>query len=89
MFSEILEYVPYLLLFLFLRSIVRGFLSNRRRAQRAPGAARQTPVQSGGELKKDPVCGTYVSVTVSVMRTVNGQPVYFCSKECCDRYGRQ
>jgi YHS domain-containing protein len=86
MFREILEFVPYLLLFLFLRSIVRSFLSNRRRA---PSAPRQAPTQSGGELKKDPVCGTYVSAAASVTRSINGQVVYFCSEECRDRYGLQ
>jgi YHS domain-containing protein len=83
MFREILEFLPYLLLFLLLRSIVRSFLSNRRRA---PSAPRQTPIQSGGELKKDPVCGTYVSVAASFTRNINGQVVHFCSKECRDRY---
>jgi len=83
MFQDFLEFLPYLLLFLFLRSIVRSFLSNRRRA---PGPPRQKPIQPGGELKKDPVCGTYVSVASSFTRNVNGEVVYFCSKECRDRY---
>lgn len=83
MLQDFLEFLPYLLLFLFLRSIVKNFLSKRRRA---PAAPRPAPVQSGGELKKDPVCGTYVSVAASVTRSVNGQVVHFCSKECRDRY---
>ena len=50
-------------------------------------AARQTPeVSVGGELKKDPVCGTYVSTSASVTRTVGGQVMHFCSKECRDKY---
>jgi YHS domain-containing protein len=40
----------------------------------------------GGELKKDPVCGTYVSTSASVTRTVDGQLLHFCSKECRDKY---
>lgn len=84
MFRVILDFLPTLLLFLFLRSIIVSFLSNRRRAQNVP---RQTPIQAGGELKKDPVCGTYVSVAASVTRSVNGQVLHFCSKECRDRYG--
>ena len=85
MYRVILDFLPYLLLFLFLRSIIRGFLSNRR----APSAPRQTPIPSGGELKKDPVCGTYVSVAGSFTRNINGQVVHFCSKECRDRYVHQ
>jgi YHS domain-containing protein len=88
MFRVILDFLPTLLLLLFLRSIVVSFLSNRRRARSAPTPP-QRPVQSGGELKKDPVCGTYVSVAASVTRSINGQIVHFCSKECRDRYGLQ
>jgi YHS domain-containing protein len=43
-------------------------------------------VRSGGELKKDPVCGTYVSPAASITRTVNGEVLYFCSRECSDKY---
>jgi YHS domain-containing protein len=83
MLRDLLELVPYLLLFLIVRSAVRGFLTNRRRT----AAARPPePIQSGGELKKDPVCGTYVSAASSFTRTVNGQLFHFCSKECRDRY---
>jgi YHS domain-containing protein len=85
MYRVILDFLPYLLLFLFLRSMLRSFLSNRR----GPNAPRQTPIPSGGELKKDPVCGTYVSVAASFTRNINGQVVHFCSKECRDRYGHQ
>ena len=41
----------------------------------------------GGALTKDPVCGTYVSTGASVTRTVDGQVLHFCSKECRDKYG--
>ena len=58
-----------------------------RGAPPAPQAPPREPsVVSGGELKKDPVCGTYVSTALSVTRTVNGQLLHFCSKECRDRY---
>jgi YHS domain-containing protein len=43
-------------------------------------------LQAGGELKRDPVCGTYVSTAVSVKRTVKGEVVHFCSEECRDKY---
>jgi len=39
-----------------------------------------------GELKKDPVCGTFVAVATSVKRTVDGQVVHFCSAACRDKY---
>ena len=78
--------LPVLFLWLvraILRSIVEGF----RSAVAPQSAAKQPPaVRSGGELKKDPVCGTYVSTTASITRTVNGEVFYFCSRECSDKY---
>ena len=40
----------------------------------------------GGELKQDPVCGTFVPTATSVKQTVNGQLVHFCSVACRDKY---
>jgi len=83
------EFIFPLLLFLFVRSLLRNFLQNSRRNVQPtePQAARRTePVPAGGELKKDPVCGTYVSTAVSVTRKVGGELVHFCSKECRDRF---
>jgi YHS domain-containing protein len=78
-----------LLAFALLRSIFRSlFHTGRdvtRQAQNAPPPSRPNVV-SGGELKKDPVCGTYVSTGASVTRTVNGELLHFCSKECRDKY---
>ena len=42
--------------------------------------------QPGGELKKDPVCGTYVSPGAAVTKRVNGDLVHFCSSACRDKY---
>ena len=49
-------------------------------------ASEVPPVTAVGELKKDPVCGTYVSTGASVTRSVNGQVLHFCSQECRDKY---
>jgi len=79
--------VPLLLLFL-VRSVLRSIFQSFRAMQQPPqDTARNAPtVPAGGELKKDPVCGTYVSPAASLSRNVNGSVVYFCSKECRDRY---
>ena len=65
-----------------LRSILRGLGSSMQTGPRRASRSGPPPVQAGGELKKDPVCGTYVSTSTSPSRIVNGQPVYFCSEEC-------
>ncbi len=83
----LLEFLPYLLLFLLLRSGLRTYIANSRRNREVPRGPQEPPtVSTGGELKKDPVCGAYVSPAVAINRTVNGQLVYFCSKECRDKY---
>jgi YHS domain-containing protein len=41
---------------------------------------------TGGELKRDPVCGTYIADSNSVRKVVNGETLYFCSPECRDKY---
>ena len=80
---------PLLLLFL-VRSILRSIFTSVRSytaSQQQPSRSQQPPsVPAGGELKKDPVCGTYVSASASVTRTVNGQVMHFCSAQCRDKY---
>ena len=39
-----------------------------------------------GELKRDPVCGTFVASTASVKKTVGGEVLHFCSADCRDKY---
>ena len=82
----IVEILLPLLAFLLLRSFFRGLFQTRRDVSRQPPPRSAPKVVVGGELKKDPVCGTYVSTSASVTRTVDGQILHFCSKECRDKY---
>ena len=87
MFSAILrEFLLPLLVFLLLRSLLRSLFAALRPASRPAAHPLQQPAQSGGVLKKDPVCGTYVSTNTAVTRTVNGDLVYFCSPECAEKF---
>ena len=75
------------LLFYVVRAILASIIEGFRSTLSPQSAAKQPPAaRSGGELKKDPVCGTYVSTAASITRTVNGEVFYFCSKECSDKY---
>ena len=80
----IVEIVLPVLVFLLVRSLLKNMFGARRDVR--PAQPRDPGVVSGGELKKDPVCGTYVSAALSVTRTVNGELVHFCSQECRDKY---
>ena len=63
--------------------IIRAFSQMTGTASSPPAAP---PSQSGGELKKDPVCGTFVAVASSIKRTVDGKVIHFCSTTCRDKY---
>jgi YHS domain-containing protein len=78
--------VPLLIVW-FLRGILKSFFGGSP-TQVTPRPIRPVPTTAspGGELKKDPVCGTYVSVDTAVTRRVNGQVVHFCSPACRDKF---
>jgi YHS domain-containing protein len=86
----LLDFVLPFLVFLVLRKFLRGFFSNSRTAIRTrPYPGQPPPPPPGGpiaELKKDPVCGAYVSTATSPSRNIKGQLIYFCSPECRDKY---
>ena len=85
--SLLIDFVFPLLLFLLLRSLLGNFMRGSRSKSVEPRAP-QSPVshERVADLKKDPVCGTYVSTDASVTRSVKGEVIYFCSKECRDRF---
>jgi len=74
-----------LLVFLILRSVIRTLFaaSPAAPAKRGPDPP---PMPAGGDLKKDPVCGTYVSAVAGVSAKFGGEVVYFCSEDCRRRY---
>ena len=87
----------YLIIGLFLITIVRMFVGVIFRGigemlqPSQPGTASQgqdpvAGVPTGGELKRDPVCGTFVPVSTSVKKTVRGELMHFCSTDCRDKY---
>ncbi len=41
---------------------------------------------NSGEMVKDPVCGTYVSVDSDIRVKEGGQVYYFCDYDCRDKF---
>jgi len=88
------RFIFYLIVTVFLITIVRGVLGivlrgfadlvNPKQTSPARGARPEVPLS--GELKKDPVCGTYVSAAGSIKESFKGETLYFCSTECRDKY---
>lgn len=52
----------------------------------APSQPRRPSVQAGGELKRDPVCGTFISTTTALQKKVGKEVYYFCSEECLRKF---
>jgi YHS domain-containing protein len=78
--------LPLLVLWL-VRGMFRSFFGGMNSQVAAkPIRPAPTKVSPGGELRKDPVCGTYVSADTSVTKRINGQTVHFCSPTCRDKY---
>jgi YHS domain-containing protein len=46
-------------------------------------------LEHSGEMVKDPVCGTYVSIESDIRVKDGDQVYYFCSYECRDAFLRQ
>jgi YHS domain-containing protein len=84
----------YLLSAIFLISFLRGVIGVVTKAFSALLSPAQEPssrpaaanVPLTGELKRDPVCGTYIATTTSLKHTTGSETVYFCSTACRDKF---
>jgi YHS domain-containing protein len=91
MFRLVLRFFLLLIFFAVIRAVVttvaRLFTQTFRRPAGSPPPGHQ-PLNSeiGGELKQDPVCGTFVPTSASIKKTVNGETVHFCSVVCRDKF---
>jgi len=91
MFRGILYLVIGLLILTFVRSVMAmitkafGELFN---ASSGPPGSSSHPASTptGGELKKDPVCGTFISTATAFQKAAGGQTYYFCSTACRDKF---
>jgi YHS domain-containing protein len=93
MFRAILYLIGFMLVMSVIRSVLgiitKAFtgLSGASTPQTGASASRPpSPPPSGGELKKDPVCGTFISTATAFQKSVGGQTYYFCSTECRDKF---
>jgi YHS domain-containing protein len=71
--------LSWFLIFLSALSLVRGLLRKvGRSTSNAQGVRR--------ELKRDPVCGTYVAEDISLKTRVGQEVLHFCSRNCQQEY---
>ncbi len=93
MFRYILELIVVVVILTLLRSVI-GVLMKIFSATFGGGAsstagqtARRPPsVPAGGELKKDPVCGTFIAAATSIQKRIGSETYYFCSVDCRDKF---
>jgi YHS domain-containing protein len=78
----ILRLLLPLLLFLVVRSLLRGLFAGGG----APSRPAAPKVPAAGELRKDPVCGTYVSAVGTPREQIGREVVYFCSEACRGKF---
>ena len=90
MFRLLLRFLYLLVIFAIIRYVITNvarLFSQATRPQAQPPPGNQAAAgPSGGELKQDPVCGTFVPTSTSVKKTINGELVYFCSAACRDKF---
>ena len=84
----------YLLCTVFLITFLRGVIGAVTKGLGAllnPASPRpKTPAGASvpltGELRRDPVCGTFVPTTTALKHVSGADTVHFCSTECRDKF---
>jgi hypothetical protein len=82
MFRAIIELLFTIFVVVVARAILNSILKNFKKAARAPRPAEPPAPSAGGELHKDPVCGTYVAESSAVRRQIGGRTLFYCSEDC-------
>jgi YHS domain-containing protein len=88
MVRAILYVIVAVLFISALRSVIGIFaraFANFVNPQQQP-AARRPSVEAGGELKRDPVCGTFISTSTALQKKSGSAVYYFCSEACRSRF---
>jgi uncharacterized protein len=90
MFRLFFRFILLLVIFAIIRYVVTGvarfFSQAGKQPAGAPPESQAAKGAIGGELKQDPVCGTFVPTSTSVKKTINGELVHFCSVACRDKF---
>jgi hypothetical protein len=85
--------ILYVVVGVVILTLLRSVLEAVGKAFSAATSSPPSPPSAGGprgqapqSLKKDPVCGTFVSVATALQKTKGGETYYFCSAECRDKF---
>ncbi len=95
MIRALIELLVMISVVLIARAVLNSVLGGISRASsksfgnQPPGkrwAEPQAPGNLGGDLHKDPVCGTYVAESTALRRQAGGQTFYYCSESCREKH---
>jgi YHS domain-containing protein len=89
-----MTFIARILRFLFWVLIVSWSVSLLRRIVNSMGAAandRQQPIDvpsdaASRKLVRDPVCGMHLTERLAIVERSGGEPVFFCSEQCRDKF---
>jgi hypothetical protein len=86
--TDILPWIVRIIVVLFVLRLIQNFFApNARPASPPRTGGRSTAVERpGGQLVRDPQCGTYVPISTSVHLVAGPNTLYFCSVACRDAY---
>jgi len=86
MIRAVLYLIATILILTLLRGVI-GILGKTFMSMLQPeGGQRRGEPRSGGQLRRDPVCGAYVSEEVAVKKTLGRKTFFFCSAACRDKH---
>jgi len=82
--------VVYLLVTVLVLALLRAVMGVLQKGvaslfQPDAGQRRDAP-RSAGQLRRDPVCGAYVSEDLAVKKSVGNKTYFFCSPACRDKH---
>jgi YHS domain-containing protein len=78
-----------IILLLILRFVLRLFFGGGAPARRPQARAGGPVERAGGELVRDPQCGTYVPKSRAIAVGTGTAAIYFCSATCRDAFDRR
>ena len=71
----------YFFIFYFLFSLFKKIVGGVAR-----GSGEERAGGEGEMMVLDPNCGTYIPKKEALTKKINGETIYFCSKECLNTY---
>jgi hypothetical protein len=87
-----MKFLVYLIAGVIILTLLRSVLEAVGKAFAGATSSPASPAEPRGQgsapqsLKKDPVCGTFVSVATAMQKTKGGETYYFCSAACRDKF---